>query len=103
MIQVLIQVALEQHNVNTNISASEVYDMLDQEQLQMFRDAMEWNLIRQVDDKLSPRKSLMKRSLGSTASNSHLTFELGNYPMKPWINAEDNPNQANFKVEQVKL
>jgi len=31
MIQVLIQVALEQHNVNTNISAAEVYDMLDQE------------------------------------------------------------------------
>jgi hypothetical protein len=84
MIQVLIQVALEQHNVNTNISAADVYEILDQDQLQIFRDSMEWNLIR-------------------TTSSSHLAFELGNYPMKPWINTEDNPNQANFKVEQVKL
>ena len=103
MIKCLIQVGLEQHNVNSNIKPDEVYDMLDPDQLQIFRDSIEWSLIKSVDGKLSPRKSLMKNSIGGTSSASNLNFELGNYPMKPWINSKDNPDQTNYRVDQVKL
>jgi hypothetical protein len=37
MIKNLIQINLDKHNVNKNITAQEVYDMLDPEQLQTFR------------------------------------------------------------------
>lgn len=86
MIKCLLQVALEQHNVNTNITPDQVYEMLDPEQLQVFTDSMEWQLIKSVDFRNSPRRSMGKKS-------SKLNIELGNYPLKPWINSKDNPGQ----------
>lgn len=69
--------------------------MLDPEQLQIFTDSMEWQLIKSVNFMKSPRRSIEKKS-------SKLNIEFGNYPMKPWINAKDNEGQTSYLVEQVK-
>ncbi len=96
MIKALIQINLESHNVNQNITADEVYEMLDPEQLQVFRDSLERGLIKNVESGISPRRSILKNTPSKPS-----TFEMGSYPMKPWLNKINNPGQKTMLVENV--
>lgn len=96
MVKCLIQINLEQHNVNKNISSEDVFHMLDPEQLNIFRDSMEKQLIKAVDAGISPRRQITRNQ------NKPLNMDFGNYPMKPWINKLDNPNQVMMKSGDVK-
>ena len=77
--------------MNLNIKALEVYDMLDADQLELFRDSIEWSLVKTVEAGISPRRPPRRVSNNSSSSSNAVNFELGNYPLKPWINKKDNP------------
>lgn len=93
--------------MNHSIKAEDVYDMLDPDQLQIFRDTIDQQLIKAVESGLSPRRPshfMRSNASGSTLSNAGrgVNIDFGNYPLKPWINKKDNPNQTTMKVADVK-
>jgi hypothetical protein len=90
--------------VNQNITAAEVLAMLDPDQLQRFRESLDRNLMKHVDAGISPRRSVLRSSPGGRGSTiaKPTNFDLGNYPMTPWINDKDNPGQTTMKGDEVR-
>ena len=84
MVESILQVTLESYNVNTNIRAKEVVKVLDRDQLNIFQDSVEKQLI----------KSYEKRRIASLTDteplDNGLSLDLGHYPLSPWLNKANN-------------